>query len=242
MIIMLQLLAIFLLQGSSVLAATNTAEYGLNVLPLPTKYDIGSEVICLSSDFQISVDPAASQDLHDAIGRTLEHLQDCKHEYLSIWHGSEFFQDSSECKHWLSSLVLSFDSNTHSSSSILDGAIQQPEDRMEWEAYHLTVPTNGTATLTSASALGLFRGLTTFEALFFYLPEQSDYSSQMMSKRWNWQGGWLYAPFGPYEIWDKPAFGWRSVLVDTSRQFFSIKSLKSVRLFFSVLGASQVDA
>lgn len=227
---MLHWLILFWLQWTSVLGANTTTGYGLNVLPLPTKYDTGSEVICLSTDFQISVDSSASQDLHDAIERTLEHLKESKHEYLSIWHGSEFFKDTSECQYWLSSLVLSFDGDAHPTKSILDGAIQQPEERVEWEAYHLTVPTNGTATLTAASALGLFRGLTTFEALFFYLPEQSDYSSQMMTMRWNWRGGWLYAPFGPYEIWDKPAFGWRSVLVDTSRQFFSIKSLRSVSL------------
>jgi hexosaminidase len=215
---------------SQVQGSVDTSSYDINVLPLPTNYTIGQEVICLASDFQITVDQSASQDLHDAIGRTLEHLQGCKHEYLSIYHGSEFFPNGQECQNWLSTLVLSFEGGSYSSSSILDGAIQKPEDRIDWESYHLTVPTNGTATLSSVSALGLFRGLTTFETLFYYLPEQSDYNAPTMSKRWNWEGGWLYAPFGPYEIWDKPAFGWRSVLVDTSRNFFSIKSLQAVRL------------
>ena len=223
---MLSLLAILL--AATVQAQGNGTSNDINVLPLPTKYDIGSEVTCLSSDFQITVDSSASRDLHDAIGRTVEHLQSCQHQYLSIHHGSEFFPNGAECSHWVSNLALSFEGDEHKISTILDGAVQRPEDRIKWESYHLIVPTNGTATLSSVSALGLFRGLTTFETLFYYLPEQSDYNSQTMSKRWNWQGGWLYAPFGPYEIWDKPAFGWRSVLVDTSRNFFSTKSLKSV--------------
>lgn len=208
--------------------ANNTSQYDINVLPLPDKYTIGSEVICLSSDFQIYLDSSAPQDLHDAVGRTLEHLKGLKHEYLSVYHGTEFFPDGASCGNWLSSLSLSFEGDEHASESIWDGAIQQPEDRPTWETYHLTVPTNGTGTLSSATAIGLLRGLTTFEALFFYLPEHSDYSGQELTRRWNWEGGYLYAPFGPYELWDKPSFGWRSLHTDTSRNFFSVDKLKLV--------------
>lgn len=216
-----------------------TGAYDLNVLPLPNKYTIGTEVICLSSDFQIQLDSSAPQDLHDAVGRTLEHLKSLKHQYISVYHGAEFFPDGAGCSNWLSTLSLSFDGSEHSSASIWDGAVQQPEDRIEWETYHLVVPTNGSASLTSATALGLFRGLTTFEALFYYLPEQSDYSGQQLTRRWNWEGGWLYAPFGPYEIWDKPSFGWRSLHTDTSRNFFSIEKLQKVRRCSPVCLASQ---
>lgn len=211
-----------------VIADNSTSRYDLNVLPLPNKYTIGSEVICLSTDFQINLDQSAPQDLHDAVGRTVEHLKSLKHQYLSIYHGSDFFPDGASCSTWLSTLSLSFDGDEHSSTSIWEGAIQQPEDRIEWETYHLTIPTNGTASLSSATALGLFRGLTTFEALFFYIPEQSDYTDQQLSRRWNWEGGYMYAPFGPYEIWDKPAFGWRSLLLDTSRNFFGIDKIQKV--------------
>jgi hexosaminidase len=210
------------------LGKNDTSQYDLNVLPLPHKYTIGSEVICLSTDFQIYLDSNAPQDLHDAVGRTMEQLRQIKHEYLSVYHGTEFFDDGG-CSNWLSSLTLSFDGDEHSSASISEGAIQQPEDRIQWESYHLTVPTNGSASLSSPTALGLFRGLTTFSALFYYIPEDSDYTGQQLTRRWNWQGGYLYAPFGPYEIWDKPAFGWRSLLLDTSRNFFSIGKIQKVQ-------------
>jgi hexosaminidase len=38
----------------------------------------------------------------------------------------------------------------------------------------------------------------------------------------------VYAPFAPYEIEDKPQFPWRSVLFDTSRNYFRIKTIKKL--------------
>ena len=40
--------------------------------------------------------------------------------------------------------------------------------------------------------------------------------------------GRVYAPFGPYKITDQPEFGWRGLMLDTSRNYFSPKVMKKV--------------
>ena len=96
------------------------------------------------------------------------------------------------------------------------------------EAYNLTVPVDGTAVIKANSALGLFRGLTTFEDMWYYLAPQGS-GGNNLRKRWS-NGEALYAPFGPYEVSDSPAFGWRAVLLDTSRNFYPIADIQSVRV------------
>jgi hexosaminidase len=240
-------------------------ESKLRVLPLPTYSTTGQSILCLSSDFTISYDSTLEYhlpgDLQNAAKRTIQSIWDSKHQYLSPLRGQEYFSSNSntssgrDCDSYLDNLVLSV--NTQNPiASIYDEAIRPVEDRLALEAYTLTVPLSGPAQLTSSSTLGLFRGLTTFQQLFYHLPKETSHSgsstqlplSQPNSLGQNQQlplnpsrealeevppgqgsgvqeEGKQYAPFAPYEIDDKPAFGWRAVLLDTSRNYFGVPAI-----------------
>lgn len=169
----------------------------------------------------------------------------------------------SGCKAHISSLVLSFkdlDRDAESISSIYSDAILPVELRPDVEAYRLSVLLSQPARIEAKSALGLYRGLTTFEQLFYHLagssgsvtpsvatggilsrPNSLAASEQLplgSTTAADTQGSGegsktelddrTYAPFAPYEIEDKPAFGWRAVLLDTSRNYFSVPSILKV--------------
>ena len=249
----------------------------MTVLPLPTHSTTGNTVLCLANDFQTSIDGfSAPDDLTSAMGRTEKALWSSRHRFLSVERGEEFFHgsnttnDVSGCKHHLSSLVLSLNiprgESTKKVPSILDSTVRPVEDRIELEAYHLSVPVNGPAHIEAKTALGLFRGLTTFEQLFYHLPLKTaaSGSGQVLSRtdslpqseqlplgsgpgsarettgeargpaQSTKETGRTYAPFAPYEVDDKPAFGWRAVLRDTSRNYFSVASLIKVRRFRNI--------
>ena len=237
-----------------------SAKSRLKVLPFPTYSTTGDTPLCLASGFDIKFNGHAPSDLIDAISRTKKNLSNSRHKYLSVDRGTEFF-NASGCEHYLSSLVLSLNGGSGDTvPSIMDSAIRPAEDRPDLETYTLSVPLDGPATITSKSALGVFRGLTTFEQLFYHLPvtstaaawtvlpkpdslsssEQlplgSERSRQQTAQHGpgggssSEQDGKTYAPFAPYEIEDKPAFGWRAVLLDTSRHYFGVPSILKVRV------------
>lgn len=88
----------------------------------------------------------------------------------------------------ISCLKLSFDTG-HSGTvtSISDEAIDDLESRVE--GYSLTLPADGSAaTIQANSTLGLFRGLTTFGQLWYYVDNIT------------------YAVEAPVEITDSPVY------------------------------------
>ena len=255
----------------------------LTVLPFPTHSTTGDTPLCLTDDFRIRFGQDAPEDLSMAIRRTEEALRNSRHRYLSVGRGKEFFASSnstdklSGCKHHLSSLVLTLSSSALESRqtipSIFDSATRPAEDRPELEAYRLSIPLTGPARIEAKTALGLFRGLTTFELLFYHLPLKSSAASsdgQVLSRPDSLsqseqlplgsgigssretagdergpagnteEAGRVYAPFAPYEIEDKPAFGWRAVLRDTSRNYFSVESI--LKVGHPLLMASEADS
>ncbi|CEH12941.1 glycoside hydrolase family 20 protein [Ceraceosorus bombacis] len=81
------------------------------------------------------------------------------------------------------------------------------------EAYSLTLPADGSpAVLRASSSLGILRGLTTFEQLFFSLPNAGE------TTRYVWNV--------PIDIHDKPAYPYRGIMVDTARNFIPIQALR----------------
>ncbi|ORY26256.1 glycoside hydrolase superfamily [Naematelia encephala] len=230
----------------------------LDVLPIPTQYSTGHTVLCLSSTFEITTSFPLLPDLKDAIERTNQHLSSDRHQYLSPTRGLEFFNNNnnnnnnSNCAIHLPSLHLDLTSSSDKVKPILSYVTLPSEDRPESESYTLSVPLSGPAKLVGKTPLGLLRGLTTFEHLFYHLPTSSSSSqptvlarpdslsqSQQLplgstnseqvvgtgSSAQTDLDGTTYAPFAPYEIEDKPAFGWRAVLLDTSRNYFSVPSI-----------------
>jgi hexosaminidase len=75
----------------------------------------------------------------------------------------------------------------------------------ENESYTLAISAGG-ITLTSATSLGVLRGLATFRQIVFSTP--------------------LDAPLPAIMISDSPRFPWRGILIDTARHFISIGTLK----------------
>lgn len=233
------------------LTLATTAEGHLGIVPLPAEYTTGNAPICLSSNFSITIRHASVNipaDLLATLKRTEEKLTSIRHTYLSTTHGREFFPSTGKgCATTLESLILSLKGGSHECTfpSIKDGAAMPAEDRMALERYTLDIPLASKATLTAESALGLFRGLTTFQQLFYLLPlasssihddrvrdpmglllQQEELIDLVQStllgdaRPSTSSGSTIYAPYGPYHIVDEPAFGWRAIMLDTSRNFF----------------------
>lgn len=210
----------------------------LNLVPLPAKYSIGDTVVCLSHDFAIKFEGPVSRDLQNAVTGAEANIKRSKHRFLSPTHGTEFFKKSG-CVREISSLIVT----TLVNGSIMDNAVKPIEERADTEGYNLTIPVSGVAYLSANTALGAFRGLATFESVFFKAQvlmgsEQYDpqlplaFGTELRS----------YAPFAPYDIHDWPAFAWRSFMLDTSRHYFSIGSLKKLLDAMAFVKVSRISA
>lgn len=134
--------------------------------PLPKSIQTGTTAVRLAPDFNIQVSVQnAPNDLTDAVSRTKGYLVNDKLERLVVGRGSSDSSAIAGAK-TLPSLVLSLTSGSVNVRSISDEAKDELESRDE--AYMLSVPADGSAAILEAnSTLGLFRGLTTFEQLWY---------------------------------------------------------------------------
>ncbi|BEJ11092.1 hypothetical protein CspHIS471_0105140 [Cutaneotrichosporon sp. HIS471] len=202
------------------LAATAAAE--LRVVPEPTSHSEGNTTLCLHPSFKIKIEGGSAADLSEA-AKTVQDRLSSAPLYLSPTHGSEF-----SCGGELRSLVLRF---TGPAKPIAVHAQERLEKRIENEAYTLSMPVNGPAVITAQTSIGLYRGLTTFENLLYSAlpgPNNGDnghHGNGHKDKRGNAKKQ-VYAPFAPYEIKDRPAFGWRAVLLDSSRHYLSLDVIR----------------
>ncbi|WVR09131.1 hypothetical protein IAU60_006193 [Kwoniella sp. DSM 27419] len=203
----------------------------LAVLPRPshTTTGNGTTPLCLSPDFHIEVviahssrpedTPSIPDDLLRAIARTQAGLRNGRMRYLSVRGGSEFLQECTTC---LGSLEVRLSTDEGAPVlSILEQALMPVEIRPDVESYSLDIPLEGPAVIAAHGALGALRGLTTFENLWYYLPPRRGCEEPEEV-----QSGLMFAPFAPYSIQDKPAFGWRGLLLDTSRHYFSLEAIR----------------
>jgi len=143
----------------------------LAVWPKPQNMTTGTTPLRLSSDFSIGTSGIhpVPQDLSDAIRRSSDYLETDKLGSLVPDRGASSARIVSSARS-LQSLILSLENDDGQSQSISDGAIAGLG--VTDETYLLEIPVNGeNATLTAKSALGLFRGLKTFEQLWFYVNE-----------------------------------------------------------------------
>lgn len=156
--------------------------------PLPKNLSTGTTPLRLSPDFQILLSgvyhPPA--DLVAAVERTSNYLRTDKLQALVPDRGASSLGAIQHASS-LSSLTLSLTPASGEVKSISEEAIADVETRVE--GYMLTVPADGsTAVLTANSTLGLFRGLTTFEQLWYEL------------------NGYIYTLTAPISITDAPAY------------------------------------
>lgn len=191
-----------------------------HIVPIPSSFTSANQTLCLSTDFAIRAPRHAPQDLLGASARTEERVRNTTHTYLSTNGGAEFVNPDKPCETFLSELILVLEADFEG-RSIFEDATTELEDRTALETYHLRIPLNGPAVLEANSSLGLFRGLTTFEQLFYASPPQRSKTS-LADRHGRRQ---VNAPFAPYDIHDKPAFPWRGILLDTSRHFFPSEAI-----------------
>lgn len=160
----------------------------VSLWPIPRSLQSGTSALKLSSGFHISLagDLAghAPADLVQAIARTQGYLKNDKLERLVVGGASADASAIANAKQ-LSGLSVQLTgktvNNIATESTLALGSRN--------EEYTLTVPADGsTAVLKANSTLGLFRGLTTFEQL------------------WYTSGSSIYTVQAPIQIADKPAY------------------------------------
>ncbi|KAG5221207.1 glycoside hydrolase family protein [Salix suchowensis] len=181
--------------------------------PLPRQISTGNSTLKLAGNFDIKISVRnAPKDLQDAVSRTKSRLQSDKLERLVVGRGGADAQAVRSGGATLSGLTLSLLAGAPV-RSISEEAVVDVVSRSE--GYVLHVPSDGSAAALSAnSTLGLLRGLSTFEQLWY----DSD--------------GTTYALGAPIDITDSPAYvlysslrAWikkpyRGFMLDTARNLY----------------------
>ncbi|PPQ72305.1 hypothetical protein CVT24_004582 [Panaeolus cyanescens] len=192
--------------------------------PMPRSLQTGSTYVTLASDFRIEIQGAANppQDLIDAVSRSKERLRSDKLQRLIVGRGSSDRSRLASAPA-LAKLTLNLTPSVSSPASIMQEITKDIAGRSE--SYSLTVPNSntGTAVISSNSTLGLFRGLTTFEQLFYDDGQ-----------------GVVYTYQAPIQITnDSPAFPYRGFMLDTARNFFAVSDIKRTLDAMSMVKMSQ---
>lgn len=156
--------------------------------PLPRQISKGTSALKLSPSFNIKISGIknAPKDLSDAVARSSNYLRNDKLQALVVDRGASSAQRVASAKA-LKTLTLSLTSSAKTVKSIAEEAIVPLDSRVE--GYTLIIPADGSdATLTANSTLGLFRGLATFEQVWY-----------------EWSGN-SYTLEAPFNIVDSPAY------------------------------------
>ncbi|KAF7799426.1 hypothetical protein EIP86_010661 [Pleurotus ostreatoroseus] len=175
--------------------------------PIPRGLQTGSTALKLGKSFDIKINVHnAPADLVSAVARSKSYIQTDKMERLVVGRGASG-ANAVQRAGQLNSLSLSLESGS-AVRSISEEAIAPIGSRRE--EYVLHVPADGSgATLVANSTLGLLRGLTTFEQLWYDLDGQETYTLE-----------------APISITDSPAYPFRGFLLDTARNFFTVSDIK----------------
>ena len=162
------------------LLLTFAVTHTLALWPIPRSFNTGTSFVKLDPSFDIKLHGVhrAPNDLLDAIYLTENHLLNDKHERLVVGRGAVDRNSLPDAPSLLTlELCLDDDSGSSDIKSIMEEATKPIGTRIE--AYTLTIPsTGGTARITAKSTLALFRGLTTFEQLFYFDGHRTVYTYQ----------------------------------------------------------------
>ncbi|KAL0960961.1 hypothetical protein HGRIS_005959 [Hohenbuehelia grisea] len=175
--------------------------------PLPKQLSTGTTALKLSSHFDIRITVRdAPRDLQEAVDRTKSRLQKDKLERLVVGRSSADARAIQGARS-IGLLTLALDGSAKP-RSIAQEAVVDLGSRSE--GYTLHVPSDGsTAVLRANSTLGLFRGLTTFEQLWYDDLHGATYTLE-----------------APIDIADAPAYPYRGFMLDTARNFFPVSDIK----------------
>ncbi|KAG1836126.1 glycoside hydrolase family 20 protein [Suillus subalutaceus] len=174
----------------------------LALWPIPTTLETGATALKVSPFFYFDVQvEGAPEDLYEAIAQAQYYLANDKFARLVVGRGAN---DTTALvgAQTLSTLTLSLTSSA-TAEPIASEAVKPLGTRSE--EYALTIPADGSAaTLTANSTLGLYRGLTTFNQLFYYYAEVT------------------YTLIAPIAITDTPAYPFRGLALDTARNYYPV--------------------
>ncbi|KAG2096294.1 glycoside hydrolase family 20 protein [Suillus discolor] len=173
--------------------------------PIPTTLETGMTTLKISPTFYFDVQiEGAPSDLHDAVTQSQYYLENDKLGRLVVGRGANDTTALANAR-TLSKLTLSLASGA-AVEPISSEAIKPLGTRSE--EYALIIPADGSAaTLIANSTLGLYRGLTTFNQLFYYYR------------------GVTYTLLAPISIKDTPAYPFRGLGLDTSRNYYPVSDI-----------------
>ncbi|EJD50624.1 N-acetylhexosaminidase [Auricularia subglabra TFB-10046 SS5] len=180
---------------------------GQAVWPNPKSMSAGTTFLRLAPSFSIDLAVLnAPADLSSAVARTKNFIAADKLERLVPGRGAGDKAKVQQAKQ-LQRLTVRLAPNAPAVASIASEAVKDLTARVE--SYNLTVPADGSdASLVAPTSLGLLRGLTTFEQLWYTLDADT------------------YAVQTPLAIADAPAFPYRGFMLDTARNFFPVADIK----------------
>ncbi|KAG2139115.1 glycoside hydrolase family 20 protein [Suillus bovinus] len=178
---------------------------GYALWPIPTTLETGLAALKVSPEFYFDVQiEGAPSDLHDAVAQSQYYLENDNFRRLVVDRGANDTTALASAM-TLSKLTLSLASGA-SAQPISSEAVKPLGTRSE--EYALTIPADGSAaTLTANSTLGLYRGLTTFNQIFYHFE------------------GVTYTLLAPIAITDTPAYPFRGLGLDTSRNYYAVSDI-----------------
>jgi hexosaminidase len=181
------------------------------IWPQPTTVHSGKTVLAVSNALSVETSKvnrlSRLPDLRAAILETLSRIRKDKLQILELDRGLHYSARVKSAPSVQRLFLLPSKACTKTFTDISAQITLPLEDRDE--SYSLTVSARGIATLSACNALGMFRGLHTFEQLIYTLPTS----------------GLRYIPNAPISIHDSPAFAYRGVMLDTARNFFPVESI-----------------
>lgn len=187
--------------------------------PNPRELHEGKSALKLSTNFKINVKvPNAPGDLHDAAGRAAYWIRHEKLERLVVGRGDADAKAVKKGK-WLSGLNLVLNGRGKA-QPIAKEAVKPIGERDE--SYTLVIPDTGApGTLAANTTLGLLRGLSTFQQLWFA------------------HGKDTYMVNAPLRVSDYPAFPYRGFMLDTARNYYPVADIKRVLDVMSLVKLNQ---
>ncbi|TIB45846.1 hypothetical protein E3P82_02545 [Wallemia ichthyophaga] len=175
------------------------------IIPYPQSFEYADNFLLLGPSPNVN----SPEHVKDTVNNALDQIHSSQHRRLSIALGGEDVESLTDS----TPVITSVDVNIENDMPIQDIFNQPIDDRDE--SYYLNIPymeSDITATISSANVLGLHRALSTFQQLFYKHPSQDKH----------------YLTNAPITINDAPEFGWRSVMLDTSRNYYNKDSLLSL--------------
>lgn len=192
------------------------------VWPAPAHHSKGTHAVRLSESFSIPCGhlPSCPSDLQSAIFSVLRQIKRDHMTPLTVELGA-LEEDACASDHTLNELVLQLSIGQSRKLTPVGPLLpvddisyeinRPPQDRDE--SYRLEVHVSSTrAILYANTTLGLLRGLQSFSQLVYAHRE----------------GDCRYVLEAPHLILDSPAYPVRGLLLDTSRSFYSPKSIRRI--------------